>query len=1616
MTRLNFTKPEFVNAAVGDTAWHHNGEFEPGAELFLKSYYDDSTQNDAVALTKDELLMLARNFWMLGQIRKIGKAVINVRAIDDIPSFANKYDVIEIITDDRRFLVDSIIGEISAHGLDIIALFHPVVSGFRSEKGNWTQKGQAVSESMVQVLVRGQSQQMRAQLQAGLKETLADLEIAVVDFKTMLTLLDDSITELSTHHGDVAKDVLDEACEFLMWIRDGNFVLLGTRTYNYQQGTSQNNGGKGFVYDYAHPDMIQKTCLGVLRDNSRMVLRQSSEPANISSNFEDFLADKDPVKVAKSNLMSRVHRRVRMDYISVKQYNTEGVVRGETRFVGLFTADAYARSPKYVPLIRRKVSQIIDRFGASPSSHNAKRLEFVLNSYPRDELFQSSEDDLFRIVSGVAQAYDRPRTRVFVRHDMFKRFVSVLVYVPREHYNTVTRQKIGQHLRLAFNGRVSAFYPQYSDSPLARVHFIIGLDTDNYLTPDIEVLEKEIAKLSQPWSASLYAAADTYENKAITTELQNYSDAFSTAYRAVFNGVEALDDIICVEKISSSNPMGVRVYCLDGDEETVFRVKFYRWKQRLELSDVMPIFSNMGLHVAQDTGYRIALKNNDDIWIHDYEMRLGFAAENTAELGEIFEKAFLSIWQGRNEDDGFNALILPQSVGWRRVAVLRLIARYRKQTGLDPSENVQIEALAQYPKITKLLLAMFECKFNPELKISMEKRTQKIEAIETDIIAQLDGVVSLDHDRVLRRLTRVLTASLRTNFFVKNENGQSYPYISLKINSQNITALPAPKPFREIFVWSPRVEGVHLRFGPVARGGLRWSDRRDDFRTEVLGLVKAQQVKNAVIVPVGSKGGFYPKKLPIGGDRDAFLAEGIASYTQFISGMLDVTDTYKGKGTIAPKDVVCWDDPDPYLVVAADKGTATFSDIANGIADKYGFWLGDAFASGGSVGYDHKAMGITAKGGWEAVKRHFREMDKDIQSENFDVIGVGDMSGDVFGNGMLLSKHIRLLAAFDHRDIFIDPDPNPKTTFKERARMFDVPRSTWRDFDEKLISKGGGIFSRGAKSITLTPEIQKLTGLSHEDVTPNELIHALLKSPCELLWFGGIGTYVKSGSESNGRVRDKANDPIRINGTDLKAKVVGEGANLGMTQAGRIEFAKNGGRINTDAIDNSAGVDCSDNEVNIKILLSGAIASGELLEKNRVKLLASMTDDVSELVLQHNYDQTGALSLAEMTASDDHHAYIRFMEALEKEGRLDREVEGLPSHVDMQNIAQQNGQLSRPEIAVLNAYAKIKLFDDLMDTDTADDPYYKQSLQDYFPNAVQGFSKALSQHRLRREIIISRLCNQIIDVGGPLFMSRVTEQTNASVGEISKAFSVAYDVLQIEKIRTAINDLDNKLSAQAQLSLHEEIAIVLQRVIGWLVRRGENEPIAARIARRTEGLKNVDEGWIDVLSRYDSRRVSARIGRFVRSGIPQSLAQDVALLRSSASGFDVVALSEITGWPIRKSAELFYDIGGRFKIDRLRTMSMKTTPKTHWEGLAQRRIDEDFYAVQASLSLAAAHLHIENGGTARAATKTIIHAFEKQNPHSVSSYEDTFAKVSASGGWTLAKFAIMNAQLRELSG
>lgn len=1611
MTALLFSEDAFLEAASREEDFTNLGSdgFEPGAEHFLRSFYTDAMENEFLDYSLDDLILLAREFWMIGNRRHPSEIFVSVKS-SPTPTGSPKTDTaIQVVCDDMSFLVDSIVATVSSFGINVSGLFHPIVEGCRDEEGKWCTSGIEVVESMILLLVPPQSRQSQKRLEDEIRKTLEEVQLINTDFLPLVQNVRMRAEELKHSHGKTPKDDVDEGVAFLEWIADGNFVLFGARRYDYTQSSTSTSKDP----DYINPTIVDGESLGLLRDPTITILRQSSEPSSISTNVERFVLEAPPVTVAKSNLYTRVHRRVRMDYISVKHFSKTGKVTGETRYVGLFTSDAYNRSPHYVPLIRQKVARVKERSGWPLGSHNAKRLDYVLSSYPRDELFQIDDDELLQIATGIAQAFDRPRTRMFVRRDRFERFVSVLIYVQQEHYNTRVRQRIGERLKDAFGGRVSAFYPQYSDAPMARVHYIIGMDPDQGLHPDLAELEAQIANIAQPWFEGVKLLSEDSDDGKALQIIHNYQGAFSVAYQDEYSSREALADILVSETLSEPNPLSVRVFDVSNVSDRLFRVKIYQIGDRLEPSRIMPVFSNFNCHIVEEMGHEITRTDGSIIWVHDYEIRMAFTPQDVEKLTQTFETAFLATWNGLNEDDAFNRLILPQNADWRDIAFLRLVARYRRQSGLDPSEATQIEALESYPSLTRLLLALKTARFDPSVFEDHQARKTESESLEQRITNELASVSSLEHDRVIRRMADVILAGLRTNFYQRDE-GQVKPYISLKIKSDTLDNLPEPKPYREIYVSSPRVEGVHLRFGPVARGGLRWSDRRDDFRTEVLGLVKAQQVKNAVIVPVGSKGGFFPKQLPKNGTRDDVQAEAIEAYKAFISGILDLTDNYVGESTIPPADVVCWDDPDPYLVVAADKGTATFSDIANGISQSYDFWLDDAFASGGSVGYDHKVMGITARGGWEAVKRHFREAGKDIQSEDFTAVGVGDMSGDVFGNGMLLSKHTKLVAAFNHLDIFIDPEPDPKTSFEERERMFDLPRSTWQDYDKSLISKGGGVFSRQEKAIDLTPEIKALTGLSATSVTPNELMKALLSAPVELLWFGGIGTYIKAESQSHADVGDKANDSIRINGSEVNAKVVGEGANLGATQAGRIEYARSGGRINTDAIDNSAGVDSSDNEVNIKILLGAAIDHGELKRDKRDALLASMTDEVADLVLAHNYDQTGALSLAQMRTLHDHDAYERLMVALTSRGVLNRSVEGLPSTEGMQALASSNQGLTRPELSVLLAYAKNTLFDDLIQTDVADDPFMADTLQAYFPEPLHGFEAAMQHHRLRREIIVSRLVNLMIDVCGPVFTLRLQEQTQGSLAKIAQAFIVAYETLNVAKLRNDIAALDNKVDAQAQLRLSNEIATVLQRVVAWLVRYDETGSIAERVAKRSQLSALVDQAWLALLSPYDQKRVEKRIRSYTKLGVSEDLATDVALLKSRASGFDVIGLAEATGWPAQRAAELFYDVGGRFKIDRIRSALLNTKSNSHWERLAMRHLQEDFFKAQARFAQSVALYAKKEKRVADEPVKSLIADWVRDEIPQIKTYEDSVVSMSRSGAWTVPKFAIVNAQLSDL--
>ncbi|KRA64515.1 glutamate dehydrogenase [Caulobacter sp. Root656] len=1543
-------------------------------------------------------------FWTFGETAT-DPLSIRVRPARRADGTDLKSDLLEIVQPDRPFLVDSIMGAVAEHGFSVRAMFHPVIDTAAGRR------------SMIQVYLAPVGEDREAALVGAVREALADVQLAVDDFDAMKALIRRSIEELRASTAPIPEGERDEGLAFLDWLEGDRFVFLGARVYDYPRTAE---GG----YAAEEPLYQPEGSLGVLRDQTLTVLRRGSEPAILSPQVRDHLLLGAPLVVAKSNLRSKVHRRGYMDYVGVRRYGADGRPSGEVRFVGLFTAEAYETPAHEVPVIRRKVEHVLKEAGKDPEGHSGKRLRNILETWPRDELFQISEGELLSMAMGVLHLYDRPRVRLFARKDPFDRFVSVLMFVPRERYDSGVRERAGKILAAAFDGRVSAYYPSFSDAPLARVHYVLGVTPGKHGDPDLATLEAAVAETARTWDDRFEAAVrDGGAPGRVVETLARWQNAFPPGYRDQYDAAEALADLAVVDDLGADEAVRVRAFRLADDDKLTFRFKLYRPGAAAPLADVLPILEHMGLKALIEDGFKLtpAGDTHAKVWVHEFTLRdergehLSFDDVKTA-----FEAAFVAIWTGRAESDGFNRLVLELGVGWREAALVRALARYRQQTGLDPSQGVQEQALSDNPGVTRLILDLFRIKFDPAVHADLAARREQAKAVEAGINEALQSVESLDADRVLRRIAALIGAIQRTNFFQLGPDGEPKPYISYKIASRELEDLPAPKPYREIYVSAPHVEGVHLRFGPVARGGLRWSDRRDDFRTEVLGLVKAQQVKNAVIVPVGSKGGFYPKNLPRGGDRDAIQAEAIRAYKTFLSGLLDITDNIDADNRIVPPaGVVVHDGEDPYLVVAADKGTATFSDIANGVAEDYGFWLGDAFASGGSVGYDHKVMGITARGAWEAVKRHFRELGRDIQTEPFTAVGVGDMSGDVFGNGMLLSKQTRLLAAFDHRHIFLDPDPDPAKSWAERDRMFKLPRSSWDDYDKSLISKGGGVFARSLKTIPLSPEVRALFEIKAETVTPAELLTAILKSKAELLYLGGIGTYVKAKGESQAEAGDKANDAIRVNGADLRVKVVGEGANLGLTQAGRIEFAQAGGRLNTDAIDNSAGVDSSDHEVNIKILTGILERGGALTREARNQLLPTMTDDVASHVLADNYDQTLALSLMESDAVSEVESHARFMAELEAKGRLDRKVEGLPEAAALTDRAQTGKGLTRPEMAVLLAYGKIDLFDDIVASQAPDDPWFEATLKGYFPPALGQYGDAMQQHRLRREIIATVLDNQMINMCGPTFPSRLRAAAACDTTALVIAFAAAREILGVDALWDQVSALDGKASAGGQLALYKALAYALRSLTFWLARRAfkDKSTVKALVEAYGPSVKALSALGTTILSPFEQKAAAKRAKAYVADGAPEALAQAVAALQPMTTAADLVDLGNASSWPVQNVARLYHQVGAAFGFDRLRSAAGSFVGGDAFERLAVRRLIEDMLTEQTAITQAVLKFAANaQAGDDEASAKAAVSSWGALRAETVRAAKRTVEDIEqAGGGWTFAKLTIANAALRGLA-
>lgn len=1560
----------------------------PRDQLF--SQFDREAGNEDLRdLSPEALKTLAESLWQRVEQAEVGETCVYIapagQRSDGLPALT----LLEVISPDMPFLVDSVLNACSAEGYSVSALLHPVIS-----------LDDVSQISAIQVHVPSLSPDDAERLAGEVRETLNDVSRAVTDYDGMRAAMRREIERLS-RQDHLPADMRNEAIEFLRWLETDNFVFLGKRTYSFPRGDD------GSILP-EEPDMVDGSNLGLLCNEQLNVLNRSAEPTVLTGEIGEFVAQRDPIIIAKSTMTSRVHRNVAADYVGIKHYDQAGRVCGETRFLGLFTAEAYDETARSMPMIRRRVTDIIQASGATAGGHSEKALANLIETWPRDELLQTDAETLAPMLIGALHLIGRPRARLFLRFDEFERFVTAIVFVPREGYDTSLRMRMAELLADVFQGEVTDFQPRFDTSPLARVTYHIRL-SPGYPKPDVEALERQIADMARTWDD---AFRECLTQSDLTGDAAKgagtFRGAFNAAYREAFSPEEALIDVTEMAHLSADAPLRLRAYRLPEDDEHTVRAKIYSRTGAIPLSRCVPVVENMGLFVNFETGYPVRPTKApsedapDVYWVHNLRMKRTSGKPIVLEERAVdFQDAFIAIWTGQAENDGFNRLIFSADANWRECALLRTLCAYRKQTGRDPARPTQIQALASHTNLTRLLLQLFDARFDPAASDSdLSAREERCASLRQEIETGLESVAALDDDRVVRRIADLVMATQRTNFYQTGPDGGPRKVISLKIASREVEELPAPKPHREIFVASPEVEGVHCRFGPVARGGLRWSDRRDDFRTEVLGLVKAQQVKNAVIVPVGSKGGFYPKQLPEDGSREEIRQAGISAYQAYISSLLELTDNLVGGTVQPPADTVVWDGEDPYLVVAADKGTATFSDIANEISVSQGFWLGDAFASGGSAGYDHKAMGITARGGWEAVKRHFREIGKDIQTEPFSVIGVGDMSGDVFGNGMLLSKQIRLLAAFNHMHIFVDPNPqDPERLWEERKRLFDLPRSSWADYDSSLISKGGGVFDRSAKSVKLTPEIAELTGLRGERVTPAELIKALLLVNAELLWFGGIGTYVKASTESHADAGDRTNDSLRIDARQLNVEVVGEGANLGMTQAARIEFALAGGRLNTDAIDNSAGVDSSDHEVNIKILAGEAMRLKALPSGERDELLRSMTDDVAEHVLAHNYSQTSVLTLAEQTSGEDTSALDRRMLALEARGVLDRDLEGLPDTSDLQRRNEAGKPLTRPELSVILAWSKIVLFDDLVASDLPDDPAFKDTLKSYFPSAVRKFDSAIDAHRLKREIVSTMLANRMLDAIGPAGFQRLQESSHARNPELSGAFEVAMRLLNVDEFFSEVNALDNKVSAKIQTSMHQDAALALISASQWLVLHHAGESPAALLNDFTGPADDFKAALREAASPHVGVRIERRARTLVGEGVPEPLARWSAAIGDFASGLQLVPLAGDHG-DVASVARCYYRIGDQMRLDRLQSQAEKSIGDlSYWDRVATRRMIDTLQSEQIAMTREA----LTDGG---------VEDWLAEREIARRKLIDELRSLSEGHAWSFAKFALAGDAVR----
>jgi glutamate dehydrogenase len=1547
MVRTGETQKDVLVAEAARLAGRAEAE-GTAVEPFIRAFYEHVAPADLVSRAASDLSDAALSIWRFAAERPAGRPKIRVLSPSVEEAWVGERSIVQIVNDDMPFLVDSASAALTGLGFDVRLIIHPVLTVKRDGAGRLLALGPDAPdesrESWMQIELAGVVERERQDAVVDrLEAVLADVRAVVGDWPAMREATAQIAQAVGTASGPVPAAEGEETGAFLNWLGEDNFFFAGYREYALRDGSLSIVPGSG---------------RGLLRRDDYLVFDGLRALTQASPDVQAFLRAPQLTTILKSSRTSSVHRPVPMGTIIVKAFDQAGQVTGLRLLLGLFTRASYFQPVDEIPLLRQKVRRCQERSGFAPDSYNGRALQHILNTFPRDELFQIDEGQLLEIALGILHLQQRPRIALFVLRDPFERFATCLVFLPRDRYSAEVRRRMAAVLQQAFNGRATSDSTHFDQSGLARIHFVVTTTPGSVPEVSAAEIEHRLVEAGRTWVDRLSEALAGH--KGPTSDiLRRFASAFPTGYTEHVSAEEALRDIRLVDEVIGGTPLAV---VLSGGDGAELRLKTFHLGEPVALSDVLPMLENLGLRVVNEIPFKVTPHGAaKPVWIQEFHLlTCNQMPINLQEVSSRFEEALRQLWSGVLENDGFNRLVLTAGLSAREIVVLRTYCKILRQAGSSFSQAYMEDTASAYPHLARLLVRLFQAQFDPQA--GSADREGEAEGIHDDILQGLEQVESLDQDRILRGFLLLIRKTLRTNFYQQDPAGQPKPYLSVKLASQEIDLLPLPRPLFEVFVYSPRMEGCHLRGGKVARGGIRWSDRKEDFRTEVLGLMKAQMVKNAVIVPVGSKGGFVVKRPPEGG-REALMNEVVACYKFLMSGLLDLTDNFQGDTIVPPPDVVRRDPDDPYLVVAADKGTATFSDIANGVALDHGFWLGDAFASGGSVGYDHKAMGITAKGAWEAVKRHFRELGADIQTTDFTCVGVGDMAGDVFGNGMLLSRHIKLIAAFNHMHIFIDPDPDPERSWNERKRLFDLPRSTWKDYDPQVLSQGGGIYERSAKSIMLSPEAQERLGLGPESLSPSQLIQALLRQNVDLLWFGGIGTYVKATQESQAEAGDRANDSLRVDAATLRAKVVGEGANLALTQRARIEYASNGGRLNTDAIDNSAGVDTSDHEVNIKIGVDDAIAAEHLATEDRASFLASMTDEVEHLVLADNYLQTLAITLAEAKAPDLLDRHVRLMRSLERRGRLDRTVEFLP---DDDTIAQRGAAkrgLTRPEIAVILAYAKNVLYDELLSSDLPDAPELAAELLGYFPQRLRHLAPdALKAHRLRREIIVTSVTNELINRMGPSFIEDTQTRTGRDAGSIARAYLIVRDVFDLPSVWRDIEALDNRVQAATQTRLFGAVASIVDQAVRWFLLSGVPLSIGAQIQRFQPGIRELVTRVMDLLPESERQLNESRRAAYVADGAPAALAERIVVLNTLSTAMDIVQISDEMHKPIEEVARPYFAVGVSLGLLMLRRQARTMPAATEWQHMAVDALIDDSYVQQREIVRRVAAEGIDGSG------------------------------------------------------